>query len=83
MGWEQGSGVRKAKRTRETRLLRIMSLQRQPLARVRNIIRRDGRVMGYLLDDEVRLSSAVRVWPVAVEEPMGDGDGRAEGRVSS
>lgn len=75
MGWEQGNGTIERKRTRETRLLRIMSLQRQPLTRVRNIIRRDGRVVRYLLDDEVRLSSAVRVWPVAVEEPVSDRDG--------
>lgn len=64
-----------------------MSLQRQPLTRVRDIIRRDGRVVRYLLDDEVRLAAAVRVWPVAVEEPVSDDSGgerkRGEGCVSS
>lgn len=55
-------------RTRKTSLLRIMSLQREPLARVLDVVRRDGRMVRHLLDDEVRLPATVLFWPVAVED---------------
>ena len=57
---------------REARLLRRVSLEREALRGVGDIVRRDGRVVRDLLDNEIRLAAAVYVGPVAIEEPTGD-----------
>ena len=63
---------------RETRLLRRVSLEREALRGVGDVVCRDGRVMRDLLDNEVRLTAAVYVGPVAIEEPTGDGSSQSE-----
>ena len=51
------------------RLLRIMALQRKALGFVRNVVGRDGRMVGDLLNNKVCPTTAIFVRPVAVEEP--------------
>ena len=63
---------RGGRRTREGRLLRAVALEDEPLGRVRDVVRGDGRVVRDLLDDEVGLSAAVDVGPVAVEQSAGN-----------
>ena len=54
---------------REARLLRRVSLEREALRGVGDVVCRDGRVVRDLLDNEVRLAAAVYVGPVTIEEP--------------
>lgn len=77
--WKGTGGERKRKRvkreererarTRKARLLRGMALQHEALARVRDEVRGDRRVVRHLLDDEVRLPAVELVRPVPVEQP--------------
>lgn len=53
---------------REGRLLRVVARERELLARVRDVVRGDRRVVRDLLYGEVRLSAPVVVRPVAEEE---------------
>ena len=50
------------------RLLRVMTLEWHAFGLVRDIIRRDGRVVGYLLDNKIGTPASVLVRPVTIEE---------------
>ena len=54
----------------ETRLLGTVSLEFESFARVRDVVRGDGRVVRDLFDDEVGTASSVFVGPVSVEESV-------------
>ena len=64
---------------REARLLRRVSLEREALRGVGDIVCRDRRVVRDLLNNEIRLAAAVYVGPMAIEEPTGDGSSQSEG----
>ena len=55
-----------------------MALEDEPLGRVLDVVRRDGRVVRDLLDDEVRPPTPVLVRPVAVEQFAENGVERPE-----
>lgn len=56
-------------RTRgERRLLRVVSLKCEVLGTVGDVVSRDGRVVGHLFDEQVRLPAAVLVRPGAIEQ---------------
>lgn len=60
-------------RTAEARLLCIMPLQRDAPCGVRDVVRRDRRVVRHLLYDEVRAPAPTDVRPVPIEQPAWGG----------